>query len=115
MSQHENVDLEPYHKLLGDLKDLLLLVLGALGPASPFEVIWGAIEALVVDAAGRIPDHAPGRPAEQDLADVDGRAAMVRSALHKAVADACQMAKLLAATDPRDPSCKRVHEQLGSR
>jgi hypothetical protein len=37
MSEHEDVYREDYHGLLGDAKDLLLLLLGLTGPVSPFQ------------------------------------------------------------------------------
>jgi hypothetical protein len=112
MSEHEDAERENYHELLGDAKDLLLLLLGLGGPVSPIEVIWGAVEALVADATGRIHEDARRRQADPSLARTDHSAATLRAALRTTFSDALEAARILKATDRHDPSWQSARDQL---
>jgi hypothetical protein len=116
MSGHEDANIQEYHEILSDAKELLLLLLSLPGPVNPVELIWGAIEALVVDAAGRTSDHAlrrPGDSTEPGPAEIDSRSHTAMAALRQTIADALEAARILAATDRHDPLWNQRYEELG--
>jgi hypothetical protein len=102
MSEHEDAYRDQCHALLSDARDLLLL-LGVGGPVSPVEIIWGTLEALIVDAAGRAP---------ADPTDVDRRADEAISTLRETFSVALEAARRLAGTDRHDPLWGQRHAEL---